>query len=132
MLFPINLQNFIQFQHRCQNSCLWIFGTFVVPKRYMLSFLRQRHVLDIVAGVCSPFFFFLGKNDRHGRGHDWNTACKNKKCWKLENTVPPSHTNLLLLLLLLLLTAQDGIRPNLFLFCDIPLLPFYFVRVCLG
>ena len=81
--------------------------------------------------ACPSLFFLFGKNDRHGRSGTWLEhglwKKKKKKGESLKHTVPPSHTNLLLLL-----PAQDGIRPNLLLFCDIPLLPFYFVRVSLG
>ena len=62
---------------------LWISGAFAVSRMHTLSILHQGHMLDMVTGVSQPFFLF-GKNDRHGRGHDWNTACAKKKGWKLE------------------------------------------------
>ena len=78
--------------------------------------------------ACPSLFFNLGKMiDTVGDMIGTRLVPKKKKSESLKHTVPPSHTNLLLLL-----PAQDGIRPNLLLFCDIPLLPFYFVRVCLG
>ena len=36
--------------------------------------------------ACPSLFFLFGKNDRHGRGHDWNTACAKKKV-KAWNTL---------------------------------------------
>ena len=67
---------------------LWISGTFAVPRMHTLSILHQGHMLDMVTGVSQPFFLF-GKNDRHGRGHNWNTACakKKKKRVKAWNTL---------------------------------------------
>ena len=77
--------------------------------------------------ACPSIFFYLGKMIDTVGDMIGTRLVQKKKGESLKHTVPPSHTNLLLLL-----PAQDGIRPNLLLFCDIPLLPFYFVRVCLG
>ena len=51
------------------------------------------------------------------------SMCKKRK---EKRTVTLSHIDLLLLLLL-----TQGVRPDLFLFCDFPILPFCFVHVCL-
>lgn len=44
----------------------------------MLSILYQRHLGQSCKRV-QPFIIFFWKSDEHSRGHDWNTACAQKK-----------------------------------------------------